>query len=112
MECNYHKVISYIIYFVTETIDENWDSVYFNYWLGDDSELGSIYIEGVNSFIPAIEQEQEDCLRNLGINLEKQIAKWRYQLHNNEGCVREKIREYIYYQFKNPKIRAIVGNPC
>jgi hypothetical protein len=112
MECNYHKVIPYIIHFVTEKIDEHWEWQYFSYWLGDDSELGAIYIEGVNSFIPTISQEQENYIKNLGVNLEKQIAKWRYQQNNNEGCVREKIREYIYYQFKNPKLRAIVGNPC
>lgn len=112
MDCNYHKIVPTIIYLVSEIIDEEYESPYFEYWLGDESNLGRRYVDTVRNLIPNINEEQVAYLEKMGSNLENQIGKWRYQQHNNKNCVLVKMREYIYYQFKKPRVRIIVGQPC
>ena len=112
MECNYHKIVTTIISLVSERIDDHYNWEIFPYWLGDESNLGRIYLDTVRNLIPTINEEQVTYLEKMGSNLETQIAKWRYQQHNTQNCVLVKMREYIYYQFKKPMVRAIVGQPC
>ena len=111
-ECNYHKIVSGVNSLIMIRIDEYYDWQFFNFWLGDESNLGQRYVDTVRNIIPTITDEQVAYLERLGSNLETQIGKWRYQKNNSKDCIYLKISEYIYYQFKNPRVRAIVGHPC
>jgi hypothetical protein len=112
MDCNYHKIVPTIIHLVSERIDDHYEWDMFSYWLGDESNLGRRYVDTVRNLIPTINEEQVTYLEKMGSNLETQIGKWRSQQHNTKNCVLVKMREYIYYQFKRPRARAIVGHPC
>ncbi len=123
MECKYHTILEQLHEAVWERIENHYDWPLFSYWLGDDSELGSIYKEVFQEVIEEqLTEEQNMLLEKKGVNLEKMISKWCANWKENHpdfqeqkmphSCLRVKIYEYIICQLNKADIREIIGNPC
>jgi len=123
MECNYHVILETLNAAIWERIGTHYIWDFFDYWLGDESNLGRLYRETIEEITgEPLTEEQNTLLNKKGENLEKVIGKWcgRWE-RNNPGlqdqrmpptCLQIKIHEYIIYQFNKRDIKEIVGNPC
>lgn len=123
MECNYHVILETLNAAIWERIGTHYTWDFFDYWLGDDSNLGRLYREIIEEIKgEPLTEEQNTLLNKKGENLEKMIGKWcgRWET-NNPGlqdqrmpptCLQIKIHEYIINQFNKRDIKEIVGNPC
>jgi hypothetical protein len=123
MECNYHVILETLNATIWERIGTHYNWDFFDYWLGDESNLGRLYRETIEEITgEPLTEEQNTLLNKKGENLEKMIGKWcgRWE-RNNPGlqdqrmpptCLQIKIHEYIIYQFNKRDIKEIVGNPC
>jgi len=112
---------------IWERIDSHYDWVFFELWIGDESNLGRRYKESFEEIIEGIHQEtlteiQKTLLEKKGENLETMICKWCYKWKLNhpdvqnqklpKSCLKIKIYEYIIYQLNKPDLRQIIGPPC
>lgn len=123
MECKYHTIIDVLNAAVCERIEIHYNWQFFDYWLGDESNLGRRYKESFEEVIgEPLNEAQNTLLENKGRNLEKMIGKWSYKWHTDHPdlqnqnmpifCLKKKIHEYLINQLKKPDIIAILGNPC
>lgn len=123
IECKYHTALESIFDTVWDKIESHYDWEFFNYWLGDESNLGRIYKETFFFLLgETFTEEQQSRVEKKGQNLEGVIIKWLTtwkQQHPNlpnekmpKSCLRNKIYQYIIYQLNKPDMRQIIGNPC
>ena len=122
-ECKYHTALETLADTIWERINDHYDWDVFDYWLGDESNLGKIYQETFQFLLGTdFTDEHQTLLEKKGENLEITIAKWLStwkQKHPNlpnekmpKSCLRNKIYQYIIYQLNKPDLKPLIGNPC
>jgi len=123
MECKYHNILEKLHEVVWERINNHYDWEFFDYWLGDESNLSRRYKDTFEEFIEEpLTEAQNALLEKKGNNLETMIGKWcgKWKINNPllqnqklpQSCLKIKIYEYIIYQINKADIRQIIGNPC
>jgi hypothetical protein len=123
MECKYHNILEKIHEVLWVRINNHYDWEFFDYWLGDESNLSGCYKDTFEEFIEEpLTEAQNALLEKKGSNLEKMIGNWCYKWKKNnpeldneklpKSCLKVKIYEYIIYQLNKADIRQIIGNPC
>jgi len=123
MECTYHNILEKLHEVIWERIDNHYDWTFFDYWLGDESNLKECYKEIFEEIMEEpLTDEQNNLLDKKGRNLETMIGKWCYKWKTNNPelqeqkmpklCLNRKIYEYIIYQLNKSDIKQITGNPC
>ena len=123
MECNYHNTLDTVFHSVWERIHTHYIMNFFDYWLGDESDLSNIYKEVFEVVLGnPLTPEDRTIVEKKGINLENAIGKWcskwkREHPDIQDGrlprdCLKQKIHEYLIKQFNKPDIIRIIGAPC
>jgi len=111
-DCNYHRIFNNLYFRIYERIDHHYDWEFFDYWLGDESNLDRIYKEVFQQVMGNIfNEEQEAFLEKKGRNLQNMIGTWKVKCPS-KSCVFSKMQEYISYQLKKKDIVALIGHSC
>jgi hypothetical protein len=125
-ECKYHLLLSTLYERISARLESYYDWEMFNYWIGDESAFASRYRETFvvifAIFHEGLTPEQLENIEKKGRNLEEQIPKWLQKwrtahpnLPNEKmpfSCLKNKIYEYIIYQFRQRDLKELIGNPC
>jgi hypothetical protein len=123
MDCKYHIILESLHAVIWERIDIHYIHNFFQYWLGDQSNLGGLYKEIFEEILEEpLTDIQISLLEKKGENLETIIGKWSNKWKENnpevqnqqlpKSCLKIKIYEYLIYQLNKQDIREIIGNYC
>ena len=123
MECKYHNILKNLHEALWLRIDNYYNWEFFDYWLGDESNLGGPYKETFEEILQEpLTEAQNTLLEKKGGNLETMIGKWCSKWHaNNPGlqgqkmpksCLKVKMYEYIVYQLNRKDLKELVGTCC
>ncbi len=119
MECKYHILLEQLTDIVWNRINTHYNWDFFNYWLGDESDLGRYYKEAFEQTLDVVLTEDQILLiEKKGRNLERMIDRWCGKwkaIYNTQLpilCLKSKIHVHIAYQLNKRDITDIIGIQC